>query len=65
VEDIIKEKVETIVIEEEKAIVEEHPLLTKEPFFKVSVCLSEKENEFIDLLGKKVKISEGYKIPKI
>lgn len=41
-EDIIKEKVETIVIEEEKAIVEEHPLLTKEPFFKASVCLSEK-----------------------
>ncbi|MBA7490736.1 hypothetical protein ES702_01279 [subsurface metagenome] len=48
----------------EKTLEEEHPLLTKEPFFKVSVCLSEKENEFLDLLGKKAKLTGGNKIPK-
>jgi len=41
-----------------------HPLLTKEPFYKVSVCLSEKENEFLDMLGKKAKLSGKNKIPK-
>ena len=43
---------------------EEHPLLTKEPFYKVSVCLSEKENEYLDLLGKKAKLTGGNNIPK-
>ena len=38
--------------------------MTKELFYKVSVCLSEKENEFLDLLGKKVKLNGGNKIPK-
>lgn len=28
------------------------------------MCLSEKENEFLDLLGKKAKITGGNKIPK-
>jgi len=28
------------------------------------VCLSEKENEFLDLLGKKAKLTGGNKIPK-
>ncbi len=51
-------------INKEKAFEEEHPLITKEPFFKVSVCLSEKENEFLDLLGKKAKLTGGNKIPK-
>ena len=54
-------EVETI---KEMRFEEEHPLLTKEPFFKVSVCLSEKENEFLDTLGKKAKLTGGNKIPK-
>jgi len=53
-----------VKIIKEKDFEEEHPLLTKEPFFKVSVCLSEKENEFLDLLGKRAKLTGGNKIPK-
>ena len=30
----------------------------------MSVCLSEKENEFLDSLGKRAKLSGGNKIPK-
>jgi len=67
-EEDIEEKIETIKeskVETIKEItLEEHPLLTKEPFYKVSVCLSEKENEFLDLLGKKAKLTGGNKIPK-
>ena len=61
-----KEKIKEFEVEtiKEKSFEEEHPLLTKEPFFKVSVCLSEKENEFLDSLGKKAKLSGGNKIPK-
>ena len=65
---VIKEKIETLEepgVETIKEITfEEHPLLTKEPFYKVSVCLSEKENEYLDLLGKKAKLTGGNKIPK-
>ncbi len=60
-EKIIELEVETI---KEMPFEEEHPLLTKEPFFKVSVCLSEKENEFLDSLGKRAKLTGGNKIPK-
>lgn len=64
--EVEKEKINEaeVKIIKEKAFEEEHPLLTKEPFFKVSVCLSEKENEFLDLLGKKAKVTGGNKIPK-
>jgi len=64
--EVEKEKIKEakVKIIKEKAFEEEHPLLTKEPFFKVSVCLSEKENEFLDLLGKKAKLTGGNKIPK-
>lgn len=64
--EVEKEKIKEaeVKIIKEKAFEEEHPLLTKEPFFKVSVCLSEKENEFLDSLGKKAKLSGGNKIPK-
>jgi len=48
----------------EKTLEEKHPLLTKDPFYKVSVCLSEKENEYLDLLGKEAKLTGGNKIPK-
>jgi len=61
----IKGRGKALLFEEAaKSIKEEHPLLTKEPFYKVSVCLSEKENEFLDLLGKKAKLTGGNKIPK-
>jgi hypothetical protein len=30
----------------------------------VSVCLSEKENEYLESLGKKAKLTGGNKIPK-
>ena len=67
-EEDIEEKIKTIKESKVKTIkeitLEEHPLLTKEPFYKVSVCLSEKENEFLDLLGKKAKLTGGNKIPK-
>jgi len=53
-----------VKIIKEKPFEEEHPLLTKEPFYKVSVCLSEKENEFLDSLGKRAKLTGGNKIPK-
>ncbi len=59
-----KEKIKEVEIIKEKPFEEEHPLLTREPFYKVSVCLSEKENEFLDLLGKKAKLTGGNKIPK-
>ncbi|MBA7491734.1 hypothetical protein ES702_02282 [subsurface metagenome] len=59
-----KGKIKEVEIIKEKSFEEEHPLLTKEPFYKVSVCLSEKENEFLDSLGKKAKLSGGNKIPK-
>ncbi len=64
--EVEKEKIKEaeVKIIKEKSFEEEHPLLTKEPFFKVSVCLSEKENEFLDLLGKKAKLTGGNKIPK-
>ena len=64
--EVEKEKIKEaeVKIIKEKAFEEEHPLLTKEPFYKVSVCLSEKENEFLDSLGKKAKLSGGNKIPK-
>jgi len=45
-------------------IEEEHPLLTKDPFYKVSVCLSEKENEYLESLGKRAKHTGGNKLPK-
>ena len=65
---VIEEKIKTLEepgVETIKEITfEEHPLLTKEPFYKVSVCLSEKENEYLDLLGKKAKLTGGNKIPK-
>lgn len=32
--------------------------------FKLSVCLSEKENKYLDLLSKKAKLSGGNKLPK-
>ena len=38
--------------------------MTKEPYHKVSVSLSAKENEFLDSLGKKAKLIGGNKIPK-
>jgi hypothetical protein len=44
--------------------IERNPHLTKEPFYKVSVCLSEKENEYLESLGKKAKSTGGDKIPK-
>jgi len=64
--EVEKEKIKELEVETIKEIPfeEEHPLLTKEPFYKVSVCLSEKENEFLDLLGKKAKLTGGNKIPK-
>ena len=63
-EEKIKIKESEAEITKEKSFEEEHPLLTKEPFYKVSVCLSEKENEFLDSLGKKAKLTGGNKIPK-
>lgn len=39
-------------------------LLSKEHFYKVSECLSEKEDEFLDTLGKKAKLNGGNKITK-
>jgi hypothetical protein len=36
--------------------IERNPHLTKEPFYKVSVCLSEKENEYLESLGKKLNL---------
>jgi len=64
----IEEKIKTLEEPEVETIKEitseKHPLLTKEPFYKVSVCLSEKENEYLDLLGKKAKLTGGNKIPK-
>jgi len=64
--EVEKEKIKELEVEtiKKKPFDEEHPLLTKEPFYKVSVCLSEKENEFLDSLGKKAKLSGGNKIPK-
>lgn len=61
-----KERIKESLVEtiKEKPFEEEHPLLTKEPFYKVSVCLSAKENEFLDSLGKKAKLTGGNKIPK-
>jgi len=62
--EVEKEKIKELEVVKEKSFEEEHPLLTKEPFYKVSVCLSEKENEFLDSLGKKAKLTGGNKIPK-
>ncbi len=64
--EVEKEKIKELEVEtiKEMPFEEEHPLLTKEPFYKVSVCLSEKENEFLDSLGKKAKLTGGNKIPK-
>jgi len=64
--EVEKEKIKELKVEtiKEMPFEEEHPLLTKEPFYKVSVCLSEKENEFLDSLGKRAKLSGGNKIPK-
>ncbi len=61
IEKLLEPKVETT---KEKTLEEKHPLLTKEPFYKVSVCLSEKENEYLESLGKKAKLTGGNKLPK-
>jgi hypothetical protein len=68
-EDDIKEKIKTqketeVKTTKEITFEEKHPLLTKEPFYKVSVCLSEKENEYLESLGKKAKLTGGNKLPK-